>query len=167
MANERIDMLATTYEGVINATLHAAGKIPAEKRMKQPQDGKAHPLWHMGHLAFAFDVITNTMALGGTPALPAPYSTKFAPAFVGGEAITGNADDYPGWDEVVANYEKAGNSVVANIRALQDADLEGGAKGSPPEAMAEFFKVLGVTLDGMASHDSYHRGQMNLVAALD
>ncbi len=167
MANERIDMLVSTYEGLIKATIGAAEKIPAEKRMKQPQEGKGHPLWHMGHLAFAFDVITNTMALGGSPTLPPDYSKKFAPAFAGGEAITGSADDYPAWDDVIANYEKAGNAVVAKVRELQDADLAGGAKGSPPEEMADFFKVLGVTLGGMASHDSYHRGQMNLVAALD
>lgn len=167
MANDRVDMLATAYEAAIKSTLGDAAKIPAEKRMKQPQAGKGHPLWHLGHLTFAFDVITNVMALGGASIAPAVYSKRFAPAFVGGDAITSNADDYPDWDEVVSNYEKAGNAVVASIRELQDADLAGGPKGSPPEAMVDFFKVLGVTLASMASHDSYHRGQMNLVAALD
>ncbi len=167
MANDRVDMLATTFEGLMKATLGAAEKIPAEKRMKQLQDGKAHPLWHMGHLAFAFDLITNTMALGGTPVLPNTYSRRFAPDFVGGEPITSSADDYPAWDEVVASYEKAGNAVIAEVRKLQDADLSGGPKGSPPEGMEDFFKVLGVTLGSMAAHDSYHRGQMNLIAALD
>lgn len=167
MSKDRIEMLAASYEGTMKATLEAAGKLPAEKRMKQLQDGKAHPLWLMGHLAFAFDVITNTIALGGTPVLPGNYFQKFAPDFVGGEAVTGNADDYPAWDEVVANYEKAGRAVIAKLRELEDADLSGGPKGSPPPGNEDFFKVLGVMLGGMPLHDSYHRGQMNMVAALD
>lgn len=167
MANERVDMFASTFEALIKATLGAAENVPADKRMKQAQEGKAHPLWQIGHLAFAFDTILNTLALGGAPELPGDYTPKFAPDFAGGKPITGKADDYPSWDEVVANYEKAGKTTIAKIRELNDSDLTSGAKGSPPDAMVDFFKVLGVTLGSMAGHDSYHRGQLNLIAALD
>ena len=60
-----------------------------------------------------------------------------------------------------------GNATVVAIRDLDDSDLAGGAKGKPPEAFGDFFKVLGDTLASMADHDAYHRGQLGLLAALD
>ena len=167
MGKDRVEMLVASLEGTVKATLAAAGNVPEDKRLRQLQDGKAHPLWQVGHLAFALDMIVNTIALGGAPELPGEYVPKFAPDLAGGKPITGNAEDYPAWDEVVANYEKAAKTSAAKIRELDDSDLSGGIKGSAPEGLEEFFKILGVTLGSMAAHDSYHRGQMNLVAALD
>ncbi len=167
MSKDRVETLADVFQHSMEETLKAAGNVPADKRLKQLQPGKGHPLWQVGHLAFAFDTVLNFMALGAERVLPNEYSAKFAPDFVGGAPVTANADDYPAWDDVVSYYEKAGKAAIANVRALDDADLPGGPKGNVPEAMADFFKVLGGTIGHMAIHDAYHRGQMNLIAALD
>jgi hypothetical protein len=167
VSKDRVETLAEVFQHSMDETLKAAREIPAEKRMKQLQAGKGHPLWHIGHLAFAFDVVLNRLALGGDSVLPGEYSVKFAPDFVGGAPVTANAGDYPSWDEVVEQYEKAGKAAIANIRALDDSDLPGGPKGPVPDTMADFFAVLGGTIGHMAIHDSYHRGQMKLICALD
>jgi hypothetical protein len=167
MAKDKVEMLAQAFESAVKATLETAGKVPAEKRYKQLQAGKAHPLWLLGHLAFSLDTIVNFMSLGGAPQLPPTYFQKFAPANAGGKPVSSEPGDYPDWDEVVANYEKVGKATAELVRKLDDADLPGGVKGNPPAAFAEFFKVLGNTLAGMAAHDSYHRGQIGLLAALD
>ncbi len=167
MAKDQVEILAKTYEHATEETMKAIGNVAVEKRMKQLQAGKAHPVWILGHLAFATDLLVNTPCLGGSQDLPPTYMQKFAPAIMGGPPITGNVSDYPGWDELVANYEKVMKKAATGIRSLDDADLPGGAKGSIPPAFADFFKVLGGTLGHMADHDAYHRGQMAMIAALD
>lgn len=167
MGKDRVELIATTYEGAIKATLDAAKAVPEGKRMKQLQVGKAHPLWLMGHLSISFDTIVCAMCFGVPPQLPGDYFKKFGPSQAGGDAVSSNAADYPSWDELVAAYEKAGKAAVAKIRALDDSDLPGGPKGTPPEAFKDFFKILGTTLGGMAQHDAYHRGQIGLLAALN
>ena len=166
MGKDRVEMIATTYEGAIKATLDAAKALAPERRTRQVQDGKAHQLWLMGHLGFAWDTIVNVMALGGTPQLPQTYFKKFAPGQAGGDPVSSKAADYPSWDEVVSMYEKAGNAAVAKVRSLDDGDLPGGPKGTPPDAFKDFFKVLGTTLGAMGQHDAYHRGQMGMIGGL-
>ena len=165
MGKDRVELIAATYEGAMKATLDAAKAVAVEKRMKQGQEGKAHPLWLMGHLAASFDVILNVMTLGSAPLLPSNYFKKFGPSQAGGDPVSSNASDYPSWDEIVASYDKAGKAAIAKIRTLDDSDLPGGPKGSPPEAFKDFFKVRGQTLGAMAQHDAYHRGQIGMLAA--
>jgi hypothetical protein len=167
MAKDKVEVLAQAYEHAADETMKAIAKVSEDGRAKQLQAGKAHPIWLLGHLAFATDTIVNTLCLGGTQELPPTYMQKFAPAVMGGPPITANASDYPDWDELVANYQKVMKQAAAGIRALDDADLPGGAKGNVPPAFGDFFKVLAGTLGHMADHDAYHRGQMAMIAALD
>lgn len=167
MAKDRVEQLAKMFTHAIDESVKSIKNVPEGKRLKQLKAGKAHPLWLLGHLTFSMDTIVNFLCLGAAPQMPPTYMKMFAPSNAGGSAITGNAADYPSWDEVTANYEKVGRRMVELIRGLNDADLPGGPKGNVPPAFADFFKVLGDTLGHMADHDAYHRGQMNLIVALD
>lgn len=167
MSQDKIEVYVAAYEYTIGETLDVAGSVPENKRFHVLQEGKAHPLWHMGHLAMCMDSFVYSMALGNTPELPKDYFLKFGASSEGGYPITTNVDDYPSWDQLVADYEKSGKNCIAALRTLDDSDLAGGAKGTPPEAFADFFATLSVTVGGMADHDAYHRGQMGLLAALD
>lgn len=167
MSKDRVNQIADMWEATIKATVGAADKVPEDKRMKQLQDGKSHPTWLLGHLAFATSFLVLTVGLGASPAVPMEWRLKFAPDFAGGEFIDSDATKYPAWDEILDGYKKSGEATVAAIRALEDADLAGGAKGEVPEILKDMFESLGNALVSFIGHNAYHTGQMNLIAALD
>lgn len=167
MSQDKIEVYVAAYEYTMGETLDAAGSVPEDKRFHVAQEGKAHVLWHMGHLAMCLDSFVYSMALGNTIALPGDYFKKFGSSDEGGDPITTNPDDYPSWDQLLADYEKVGKNCIAGLLRLNDSDLAGGPKGSPPETFADFFNPLSVAVGGMADHDAYHRGQIGLLAALD
>ncbi len=167
MSNIQVELLAKGLEGSIQATVVAAKKVPAGKRMKQVQKGKSHPTWLLGHMAGALDGVVNGFGFGNKPQLPKDFRTKFLPDFAGGEPISSEASDYPAWEEILANYEKMGKSVVESLRKLEDSELSGALRGPVPPPMASMWGDLGTMMQMMAAHDSYHRGQISLLAALD
>lgn len=167
MSNARTELYAEMLDATIKATATSAGSIPEDMRMSQAKDGKGHPLWFLGHMTFALNQIVHIFALGKEAVVPVEYAKSFQPKEAGGGPITGNAADYPGWDEVLANYKKAGEACVAGIKALQDDELSGDLRGEVPEALKSFFGNLEGTIGSMIGHDAYHRGQMTLLASLN
>ena len=167
MSNVKVNLIADMWQSSINATVGAAEKVPEAKRMSQLQDGKMHPTWLLGHLAFAASFPAMTIALGKRPVVPSDWLQKFGPDFAGGEPITSDASNYPSWDETLDGYKKSGEALVAAIRELDDSDLDGGAKGEVPDALKDRFESLGGVLVSFIGHNAYHTGQMNLIAALD
>lgn len=166
MSNPKIEQLAELYQSCINGTVTAAEAVPEDARMRQAAEGKAHPLWLLGHLAFSFDTFVNVLTLGGAPACPGNYAALFAPAQAGGGPVSADASTYPSWDELLENYKKAGQAIIDGINKCTDDELTGDVKGSPPDAFKSFFPNLGSPLSGMTLHDSYHRGQIGLLANL-
>lgn len=166
MSKERVNALIESYEYTFKGTEKAADGFPEAQQLYQIKDGKAHALWYMGHLALALDLFVNQWFLGGDSVIPKDYVAKFAPSVMGAGPITGNAADYPSWDEVVANYRKAGAKTIELLGALNDEDLPGELRGEVPEQARRFFGNLGQSLVGMAAHDSHHRGQIALLKGL-
>ena len=167
MSNSRSELYAELYESAIKATVEAAEKVPADKRTRQAQNEKAHPLWLLGHLAFSFDTVVNVWALNGEPVAGAEYAKPFSPGMAGGDPIRADASTYPAWDDVLESYKKAGAQCVEGIKTLTDEDLPGGLKGPVPEEYKSFFTNLESTIQTMGTHDAHHRGQMVLLASLD
>ena len=67
----------------------------------------------------------------------------------------------------MATYKQVADAVVSAIRELDDSDLAGPPKGQVPPPLKDRFGVLGQSLVFMAMHNTYHTGQLNLLAALD
>lgn len=151
----------------MEATTTAAEKIPEAKRMKQTQEGKAHPLWFIGHLANTNNLILQRWCCDGESLLSSDYRKMFAPESMGGNPIVADPGAYPSWDEVVAAYVKVNETSAAGLAALSPEELVGQLRGGAPEAMHERMGNVEKCILGMISHEAYHRGQMNLVAALD
>lgn len=166
MSNARAEAYAVQYQRTVDATISAAGAVPDDKRFNQAAEGKAHPLWLMGHLAMSMDMLTNNWMLGLELEIPAEWGSIFGPSQFGGRAITNNPEDYPGWDEILEAYKKAGNAAVKKVRMLTDQELDGQAIGAMPDQFKETFGILDKSIPGNAAHDTYHRGQMALLAAL-
>lgn len=167
MSNIKVNVIADIWEASINATISAAEKVPESHRMKQLQDGKSHPTWLLGHLAFAASFPVLTIALGQGPKVAGDWMQKFGPDFAGGQPIESDAGSYPTWQEILDGYKASGEAVVSAIRALDDSDLDGDAKGQVPEALVSHFTNLGKVLTGFVGHNAHHTGQIVLLGALD
>jgi hypothetical protein len=166
MNNAQARLLANQLRICRQETLNAAGRVPETNRLRQLRDGKAHPLWLVGHLTNTANTVALQWALGGESLVPKGFGRKFAPDFAGGNPVTSNAADYPGWDEVVDLYGKVLDAVIARTEQLSDDDLPKPLGGNIPEPMLQFFKTTGNSLTIMVLHDSYHRGQIGLLAKL-
>lgn len=167
MSNPRAEVYAEMLDLAVKTTATAAEGIAEDMRMSQVKEGKGHPLWFLGHSAFALNQIVNVWALGGEPVIPMEYGVSFQPKQAGGGPITTDASKYPAWNEVLENYKKAGAACVEGIKGLSDDELPGDLKGDVPEAFKNFFGNLDATLKSMIAHDAYHRGQMTLLASLN
>jgi len=167
MSNAKTGLLSEQFEASIQATLKNATGIDEEKRYTQLKDGKAHPLWLMGHLCGSLDEVTNHWILNGEKKMAKEVDAKFSPDFFGGLPITSDREFYPTWDEVIRLYTDIGADSVKLIAGLDDDQLDSALLGPVPEQAQDFFGNVGQSLGSMLQHDSYHRGQMMLIAALN
>lgn len=147
-------------------TLKTAKGVPESRRLVQLREGKAHPLWLLGHLANTMNVVCLQWVLEKESLTPKGFGKRFAPDFGGGAPITANAGDYPAWDEVAAIYDQVLSAAIDGVAALNDEDLPLPLRGRIPDPLREFFKSNDFTLTQMVIHDSYHRGQMGLLGKL-
>ncbi len=167
MSTPKTELLAQQFQAAVDATVKVAESVPEGCRLTQLKEGKAHPLWLIGHLSQAMDLIVNQWILAGEGILPAESHPKFAPDILGGVPVTANGDDYPSWDDTVSNYKAIGAKTVELINALADDELDSSLKGDVPEAAREFFGTVGQSLASMLQHDAYHRGQVGMLVALN
>jgi len=167
MSKDRVNAIADVWAMGIEAGVETAEKVAENKQMTQLQEGKSHPVWLLGHMAFAASFPVLAVGLGKSPLLPMDWMQKFGPDFAGGEPPKSDASDYPSWDEIKDGYKKSGDAVVAAIRELDDADLDNKAKGNIPEGMEANFENLGRTLLSFSRHNVHHEGQLAQMAALD
>lgn len=166
MGSAKADIYATIFEDTTKATANAAAKVPAEKRFKVIQEGKAHPLWLVGHLANTNNLLIHMWCCNGESLLPKGYGKIFAPDFAGGAPITSDAATYPAWDELLEQYKTVSAKCAEAIRGLDDASLAGELRGGAPDQMKQIFGNTEKTLRAITLHDAYHRGQFALIAAL-
>ena len=163
----KAEVYAQMFEKATNATLAAAEKVPEDKRLKQIQEGKVHPLWLVGHLANISNLLVNVWCCDQESLLPKEYRKPFAPAFVGGDPVVPDPAKYPPWEEVLGVYRKVGEAIVSGLRSLSEDAIEGELRGGIPEDMKAQLGNVEATLMSMISHDSYHRGQLGMLAALE
>ena len=167
MSNVRITLLADLLEGARKHTLQVAESVPETHRLKQLQEGKATPMWLIGHMANTINTLVIVFILEEPSLLDREKSKLFAPDFAGGKAPTSNADEYPAWDEVIELYNAVYTKALDGIRKLDDSVLESPMSGKMPDSLRGFFSSIGTTLTIMINHDSYHRGQIGMLAKLD
>lgn len=166
MSASQVEVFAKIFEMEFEATRKAAESVPPKARLKQAKEGKAHPLWLIGHLAFATDNILNVITFGGKHAAPRSFNKLFAPDILGGAPIVADTGAYPSWEDTFDTYKRVCDQCVQEVSALTDDQLPGPVKGTPPDQFRDFFRSVEHALRISASHEAYHRGQMNLIANL-
>ncbi len=166
MAGTQINLLQEQLTFCRDETLRIAGNVPESHWLKQLVDGKAHPMWLIGHLTNTVNTVVVRWTLGERLEMPKGFGRRFAPDFAGGLPITGNAEDYPEWDEVVSLYRLVMTTAIDGIGKLADDELPNPLPGEVPDQLRGFFSSIGRSLSIMVSHDSYHRGQIGMLSKL-
>jgi hypothetical protein len=162
----RAEFYGELYVKAVDATVKVAEGVAEEMRFRQAAEGKAHPLWLLGHLTMTMDMLVNHWMLGLDMSMPAEWGQTFGPKEFGGTPITTDAGNYSSWDTVMDAYKAAGTKAAAKIATLSDEDLGKHALGPMPDQFTEVFGVLNDSIPGDAVHDAYHRGQMALLGGL-
>lgn len=115
-------------------------------------NGGNHPLWCVGHLAYSAANLLS-MATGQPNAL-----SDWEGTFKNGTTPSGNANDYPSYEEVMKKYEETHSAVMAFVGGLADEDLD---KPSHAEGeMKEWFGTVGQCLAAIPVHLGFHGGQI-------
>lgn len=167
MAVSRPELYADLWDAEVKATLAAAEKVAEAKRYNVAQEGKSHPLWLIGHLANTNNLLIGMWCCENDSMLAKEYGKKFAPDFAGGDPIVTDPDNYPAWDEVLAQYKAVGDACGKGIRALPEEDLDKPLRGGAPENMQKMFGSIENAIRTMIRHEAHHRGQLAMLAALD
>ena len=116
--------------------------------------GGNHPLWVLGHLAYAEASMVYEMMLGE----PNPLE-DWKPIFADGTEPTSDASDYPSYAEVRARFDEVRAHTLKVLDALTDADLDKKSQNYPEE-WAAYFDTYGKVLAIVGSHTFIHHGQV-------
>lgn len=166
MANPKIELLVVLLDKGRKDTLAAAAKVPEDKRLFQLQEGKATPLWLLGHLANTVNTIVLRWTLEEEGLLTKEQAKLFAPDFARGTPPSSDPAMYPTWEETLDLYDRVMQQAISGISKFSDDDLPKPLPGRMLDQMRAFFSSIEVSLNQMVHHDAYHRGQIGMLAAL-
>jgi len=116
-------------------------------------NGGCHTLWVLGHLAYIEALVVRTFMLGEPNPL-AHWEEVFD-----GPDVSGDIDEYPPFDEVLARCREVRESTLALLDSLSEDDLDTvGAK--VPERFEDTFGTYRLCLQYVADHWYMHRGNL-------
>ena len=166
MSRAKIELITEQMEFARQETIKLAEALPASARLYQPAAGRPTALWLIGHLGNSVNTVIMRWALAGEACFPKEHARIFAPDFSGGEPPSTDASKYPAYEEVIALYDNAMRKTIEGLAKLNDEDLDKPLPGNVPDPIRAFFPTIGKSLQRMVAHDSYHRGQIGLLAKI-
>lgn len=116
-------------------------------------NGGGHTLWVLGHLAYIETLVVHTFMRGEANPLAA-----WEQAFDGAD-VSGDARDFPPFDEVLAKCREVRASTLALVESLTEADLDR-VSAKVPNGFADTFGTWRLCLQYAADHWYMHRGQL-------
>ena len=116
--------------------------------------GGNHPLWILGHLAYAEANIVNHIIKGNENPL-----IGWKKMFGSGREPVADADRYLPWDEVRLKFDEVRAQTLKFLDGLSDDDLDQPSKNCPP-GREQFMGTVGACLLVLTLHPAMHRGQV-------
>lgn len=116
-------------------------------------NGGGHTLWVLGHLAYIEGLVVRAFMLGK----PNPLAA-WEQAFDGPDA-SGDAGDYPAFDEVLVRCREMRAATLTLLETLAEEDLDKPAANAP-NGHEETFGTYRLCLQYVADHWLMHRGQL-------
>jgi hypothetical protein len=116
-------------------------------------NGGGHTLWVLGHLAYIECLVVHTF-MRGEPNPLADWEQVFD-----GEDVSGEARDFPLFDEVLAKCREVRASTIALVSTLNESGLDQpGAR--IPKGFEDTFGTWRLSLQYACDHWYMHRGQL-------
>ena len=116
-------------------------------------NGGGHTLWVVGHLAYIESLVIRQYMLGELNPL-AEWEELFD-----GDGTTGDVNQYPPFNRVLATCREVRRSTTALIDSLSEDDLDQ-ASTNAPEGYEDMFGTYRLCLQFVADHWYMHRGQL-------
>ena len=116
-----------------------------------PQGG-CHTLWLLGHLAYIESLVIHDFMLGQTNPL-----SDWEPLF-DGDSVSGVANDYPSFDDVLADCRRVREQTKARLNSLEESDLDT-RSANVPETVTHLFGTYRRCFQYASDHWLMHRGQ--------
>jgi hypothetical protein len=148
-----IDFIKLGFDGGKQLLLTLANDLKDVPTTFPTPRGGNHALWVLGHLARSEAYVVSVMIQGDTDPLP-----DWKSLFGGGTEPLAEADKYPAYDRVLAEFEKVRASTLKFVGTLKESDLEK-RTNTPPE-YAAMFGTIGLCLAMLINHQSFHTGQI-------
>lgn len=118
----------------------------------QPDGVMNHPLWTVGHLSFALNM------LGGVIGADSPEPETWSRLFGPGSVPTSESTIYPPIEEMVARLLDVQQQITAAVSRLDDAQLEA---PFPDESFLDVFPTVRHALTQvLVGHTAFHVGQV-------
>jgi uncharacterized damage-inducible protein DinB len=149
-----IDFIKAGLEGSKNLTLGLLDDMKDSPLAQPTSKGGNHPLWILGHLAYAEANIVNHIILGNENPL-----IGWKEMFGGGLEPVADAEKYLPWDEVRKKFDEVREQTLSVLSGLTEDDLDQPSKNCPPgrEAM---MGTVGACFGVLILHPVMHRGQI-------
>lgn len=148
------DLIKTNLELSMVLTLQLIKDMSDAPLTFPTPNGGNHPLWVLGHLAYAEGALIQGMMLGA----PNPQK-QWKTLFDGGTEPVDDASQYPAYSELLAECHQARQTTLATLDSLSEEDLDQASKNAPPEYSA-LFGTFRQCFQMVANHWWMHRGQV-------
>jgi uncharacterized damage-inducible protein DinB len=148
-----VDFIRQALERTTNITLALVDDMQDAPLTFPTPKGGNHPLWVLGHLAFAEGEIMRVMT--GRPNPLADWKERFG----AGTEPTADAKAYPSLAEARKAFTTARAATLDMLASLTDADLDRPSKECPPE-LKDFLGTYAQCLMVLIIHPMHHRGQV-------
>ena len=115
--------------------------------------GGCHTLWVLGHLAYIEKLVVRSIMFGE------PNPLAHWEAVFDGSDVSGDVDQYPPFDEVLATCREARASTLTLLRSFSEEDLDT-ASAKVPMGFELTFGTYRQCLQYAADHWYMHRGHL-------
>lgn len=116
-------------------------------------NGGCHTLWVLGHLAYIEAQVIRRFMLGEENPL-AGWEQPFD-----GAAVSGDASQYPPFDQVLTTCREVRASTIALLESLSEEDLDR-TSANAPRGVEGMFGTYRLCLQYVADHWYMHRGHL-------
>ncbi len=149
-----IDFIRTGLEASKALTLALIDDMKETPLAQPTSKGGNHPLWILGHLAYAEANMVNHVMLGNENPL-----IGWKERFGGGTEPVVEADHYLPWDEVRQKLDEVREQTLSVLEGMSDEDLSQPSKNCP-SGREKFMGTVGGCFLVLMLHPTMHRGQV-------
>ncbi|MBL4884272.1 MAG: DinB family protein [Planctomycetaceae bacterium] len=137
-----------------NAWVLGLAKDMQDSPLTMPtSQGGNHPMWCVGHMAYSEANLVSALIKGEENPL-----AHWKETFGKGSKASGDASQYPAYEEVIEKMEEVRATTIALLETLTEEDLD--KPSHAPEEMKDFFGTVGDCLALVSIHFSFHGGQI-------